>query len=651
MADYYSIIKKTISGLPNNTPEMRAIVYSKARTTIERQLRALQPEPSEEAITAQLASLEDAISTLDDEFSVPVESAPLDELVETMMPDVVPKEEPASEVEAAEPETPEVVTPLEPVPVEAEVANVIEETSEVTSVQVEPSVETPEAPETIVEEVAATLEAQDDILPEPEPVIEEVAEPVFDDTPQTLQEATSANPALTTNELTQEELAELASLASGTDVEPPVTDIDVSQEVTTTPVVNEEVVTSDQPVEDNKPVVAAGVAAATAASVKTTEGALDAMSSAFRDEPNGNPDTAELGAAPYAERYDEKPKSKLGSLVATVSILALLGGGAYAAWINKDALFGFVQSDNTTVVAEDNTQEAIGTDEEAAEKEAVRIGDDGEDISAGPVDEDATSGEETQIAVTPEEPVTEEPATPEPEVVAEPEPEPEPETTQEPETPVVEETTPVVEAQVPTQVIAPCGNRLISKPQPNDPNVVTEIGYLYEEGSAGSAPTRTSANVTWMVEDQKLEKDTVPEPVIIGNMEVPDKGLSLNVMIKRNLDEAVSASHFIELRFDWTEGFSGQGINDIGRFVMKATEAERGQALSAVPLKVSEKCFLLALENLPQALELNTQLLTRSSWVDVVIAYTQGTRGLLTLEKGESGDKIFKDVFADWQNR
>ena len=173
--------------------------------------------------------------------------------------------------------------------------------------------------------------------------------------------------------------------------------------------------------------MAAGVVAATAASVKTTEGALDAMSSAFRDEPNSNPDTAELGAAPYAESYDEKPKSKLGSLVATVSILALLGGGAYAAWINKDALFGFMQPDNTTVVAEDNTQEAIGTDEEAAEKEAVRIGDDGEDISAGPVDEDATSGEETQIAVTPEEPATEEPATPSPEVVAEPEPEPEPE--------------------------------------------------------------------------------------------------------------------------------------------------------------------------------------------------------------------------------
>ncbi|MEO1142710.1 MAG: hypothetical protein AAFW66_10255, partial [Pseudomonadota bacterium] len=67
MADYYSILNKTISGLARNTPEVREVVYNKARAAIEKQLRGLSPPPGEAAIESQLKLLEEAIIVIEAE--------------------------------------------------------------------------------------------------------------------------------------------------------------------------------------------------------------------------------------------------------------------------------------------------------------------------------------------------------------------------------------------------------------------------------------------------------------------------------------------------------------------------------------------------------------------------------------------------------
>ena len=152
-------------------------------------------------------------------------------------------------------------------------------------------------------------------------------------------------------------------------------------------------------------------------------------------------------------------------------------------------------------------------------------------------------------------------------------------------------------------------------------------------------------------ERQQVESGSTQEPVIIGSMQVPEKDLSVRIVIKRNVDEALSASHLIELRFDLPQGFDGQGVEEIARFVMKNTEEARGEALVAVPVKVSEGFFLVALDNLPQAVEVNTQLLEAGGWIDIPVSYSTGRRALLTLEKGTSGRAAFEEAFNDWKNR
>ncbi len=496
MADYYSILNKTISGLAKNTPDVRQAVYVKARTAIEAQLRRLEPPPDEAAIAGQLDLLEEAILVIESEYSPEQVMQELDEIIEL-----------------EEPKTVDVIAP---------------------------------PPETLEEEV---------------PVVAPV------DTEVPVEEASIVDPA-------------------------------TDEPATVEPAVVEE--TAVEPVEA--------------------------------------PDAAVQLAGDGPVEPQKKPR-RIIKILAYLIIFSVIGGAAYGLWLNRSALEPLIASviggtsegedaapseaENTTAEADASVseeQEEPDSGASEAEKEPVRLGADGEDLAAEEPEQTDGGLEPTEVPV-----------------VLEPAEEPEGEQLAEPEVnPVEEEPDAVTGAEQEEQQAS---------------SALGEVAYLYEEGSAGSGATRSSATVSWSVARVKPSDTLPPEPVIVGNMEVPDKNLSIAVNIKRNVDPALSASHIIELSFEIPDGFVGGGIDNVARFVLKPTEEARGEPLVAVPVKVSDGYFLIALDNLDQAVEVNQQLLLNSGWVDIPIAYSTGKRALLTLEKGGSGEQVFKEAFDDWKNR
>ena len=503
MADYYSILEKTISGLPNNSPEIRDAVYKKARTAIETQLRNMDPVPSEEAISSQLKLLEEAIVLIDSEHTAQASPAEPEE-------PVTAEPEPEPEVE------PETVVPEETAPEEPVVAPVAETTP----------------PESVVERVETAIDKIENEVP-PSVGLDTAASSLDESDPGSVS------------------------------VDPKTKDI------------LEPIVAADAAIDDAQP---------------ATTG-LD-----FEEKKSG---------------------TLLGGFFKFLVILGLLGGAGYAVWKNKDELSEFAS--NLMQPAEENQSNTVN-------EEPVETATEEETPEPDPV-------EETVETVTPEpvEPEVAEPEVVEPEV-AEPE-------TSEPETtdPQTAEETTSEETQTNSQQsgVIPIG----------------EVAYLYEEGTAGSGATRTNAAVTWEIKQESLKEGNAPEPLIIGKMDVPEKAMTIDITIKRNIDEAVSASHMIELRFNIPADFTGKSVESIARFVMKTTEEAPGEPLVAVPVKVSEGYFLIALDNLTQAVAVNTQLLKESAWIDVPIVYGTGKRALITLEKGGTGQRVFDEAFKDWQNR
>ncbi|CAG1009190.1 hypothetical protein RHIZO_03592 [Rhizobiaceae bacterium] len=70
MADFVAVLRKTIDGLGDKpTPEMRARVYDKARSTIAAKLAAINPPPPAAVAERQKRSLEEAIAQVESEYA------------------------------------------------------------------------------------------------------------------------------------------------------------------------------------------------------------------------------------------------------------------------------------------------------------------------------------------------------------------------------------------------------------------------------------------------------------------------------------------------------------------------------------------------------------------------------------------------------
>ncbi|ANL34530.1 MULTISPECIES: hypothetical protein [Rhizobium] len=170
--------------------------------------------------------------------------------------------------------------------------------------------------------------------------------------------------------------------------------------------------------------------------------------------------------------------------------------------------------------------------------------------------------------------------------------------------------------------------------------------FLYEEKLGSAQPTILPGSVAWSI-DMRTDASGRSDPVIQAHIAVPKRGLTAVLTLERNADASVSASHLVELSFQIAPGFKAGGIYSLMRMSMKATEGARGDELIAVPAKVTDNLYMLALNDLPEARARNLELLERQ-WIDLPISYQDGTRALLTLEKGVSGDRVFKQAIQAW---
>lgn len=205
MADIATVLKKTIDGLPTNTPAVRQKVYEKARATIRAKLDARDPRPSQSAIDAQMAQVDKVIAAVEGDYSfrdqidsvfteastekpakseappAPVVSTvPPPPAVEDQIESSVPDAMPAAPVEAdAHPEPPAPAADV-PAPVdEAETVSAAAEPTAVTPEPVQPSappappapsqadaVATPPAPGPVTGPETAMAPADDDMAGE-----------------------------------------------------------------------------------------------------------------------------------------------------------------------------------------------------------------------------------------------------------------------------------------------------------------------------------------------------------------------------------------------------------------------------------------------------------------------------------------------------
>jgi hypothetical protein len=155
--------------------------------------------------------------------------------------------------------------------------------------------------------------------------------------------------------------------------------------------------------------------------------------------------------------------------------------------------------------------------------------------------------------------------------------------------------------------------------------------------------------VVWRLEDVNAGQGQPLERAVSANVDIVDAGLTMKMVLRRNLDTTLPASHTVELSFTTRAGDSGRVIRDVGLLQFKNEEAARGTPVAGLPVPVRENLFLIGLSNLAGDVERNTELLVRRNWIDLPVRMASGQRAILSFEKGASGDQVLTSAFGQWR--
>ncbi len=766
MADFVAVIRRTVDGLSDNVPEMRAKVYEKARGAVRRQLESMKPRPSDEMIERQMVKLEAAITevesdhaealpALEDELAAsppevaaePVEAPEESTFVEEAPPaietdaeesqgDVVeePSHQPVeAHVDAVAPVEEAVESPdyketsaPEPEPVAAEAEETYSEQGEpALTAEPVPQPEFAETGETV--EVPAQDEPQQHELPQdelPQAVASETADAVaaqtssqddahvsslledeFSGEPATVEDKPMPSASSSEWELpewndpvpaaahSQSVWTEAAGDVAITDEIPDLTDYERAE-----PVAPPHTASSGKEQETAEPSHSWAWDDSDPFTQKPATGAADSSEPAISDwswpvekqaapeeqKPAGDAwndvdDLLDYNAAPATGAaaafqqsreaagairedlanpsrpvsYRAEPKRSsinLKIIAIVAAVLIMVGAAAYAYWRNQEAVNAWVATTIESLTAQVPAQK---TPDAAGSQGAKDVVKEASKQAETPPSTDVASAEGSSTKFTQRLQVD---GT---EVDQGPAPVPGGDAASEEGKSVAAQT----EAGAPQDVAqaTPAGQAGNAQPAQAVPEQQTAVNpttqqipagaqkmFLYEERLGQSAPTAIEGNVAWSVKEESPGGDAKPEPVVQAQINVPERGLTALMTIKRNADTSLPASHVIEFVFSLPENFEGGSIESVQRVAMKRNEQDRGDPLIAVPAKITEDFHMIALNDFPEAVATNTELLRSRSWIDIPLTYRNGRRALLTLEKGPAGSEAFTKAMQAW---
>ncbi|WP_209087237.1 hypothetical protein [Agrobacterium tumefaciens] len=381
----------------------------------------------------------------------------------------------------------------------------------------------------------------------------------------------------------------------------------------------------------------------------------DGATSSTRQATGDVPGLAATAATP-AYMVKKKPRRNYASVVLAVVGVALLAGGGYAMWMNRDALNDMVEglvssaqnggSGQSTTPTE-TTQTEPSTTPPATQQPPASTGQQQPATPTNQQGQTQNHGDDGSVTGTKftqrlMADGTERDEGPAPGANGQP-------VTAEGQSVYEQNVAPPPAGEAPANTAGAPAGTPAGAPAGQQPAAAAtgDRMFLYEEVLGQTVPTAIQGTVSWSLQ-QENDAEGKPSPTVQGQITVPGRGLSALITFKRNTDPSLPASHLIEIVFSVSPGFEGGAIDSVQRIAMKSTEQDRGNALIAVPAKITDDFHMIALNDFPDAMKTNLELLKSRNWIDIPVSYRNGRRALLTLQKGNDGIAAFDKALSEW---
>src|SRR5690606_22973501 len=100
------------------------------------------------------------------------------------------------------------------------------------------------------------------------------------------------------------------------------------------------------------------------------------------------------------------------------------------------------------------------------------------------------------------------------------------------------------------------------------------------------------------------------QPTLVGEANIPARNLGVDILIRKNADPSLPASHLMEINFRVSDGFIGGSVAGLPGVLLKNEELVQGTPLVGASARVVGNSFLFALSASPEDAAANGQLLT-----------------------------------------
>ena len=198
---------------------------------------------------------------------------------------------------------------------------------------------------------------------------------------------------------------------------------------------------------------------------------------------------------------------------------------------------------------------------------------------------------------------------------------------------------------------APARNGQQAMAPANPPLPVAQRAALLVQAPTSTDPQAVATYVGTAV----WRLDTVPagqgQPNTIAvraDIDIPEAKLKASFVLTKNTDDALPASHLIDIRFMPQPGSVVAGVKQIDAPQMRREDTPQGEAVAGVARAVRDNYFFVALAKSDTYVARNLDLLRARPWIDVPMLLPDNKIAKITFEKGPSGDRAFADAFSAW---
>lgn len=173
---------------------------------------------------------------------------------------------------------------------------------------------------------------------------------------------------------------------------------------------------------------------------------------------------------------------------------------------------------------------------------------------------------------------------------------------------------------------------------------------MFEESAGGGEQglQQYVGSVVWSAETFQPGDGQAPDIGIRAVATIPDRNFKVTLLIRRNQDPSIPASHIVEVQFDLPPNFDLGNATSVPGMRAKASEGAQGLPLTGLAVRVAPGFFLIGLSSLDADKQRNLGLLITRNFLDLPVAFENGRRAIMVLEKGPPGDLAFRQAFMAW---